>query len=298
MATVFKSTYCTTTILGMINQLQGVSDLAYVSHINTTINKKRGVFPNYNNGIPTEIPTLKYFGIGIGGYFNTDDGNVTQPYYPLATNMDIYEPIPFRVVPADFDMNDQNWIQNEKNKYRMRTTIMLPDGSGNTVEYVAYWLKLIEYAEPNMVNVTKIAPDGTESAYDLSETDPNHPGQHPNLYPEPNKFTTPSVDPGTATTISVEMEGVCEILGSEVIESINHMYNGNLLKAKISEIGLYTGVEDTATPRATTDYNEALYVQLAGHRCTNGTDMSQPDSVKREHISFKNGNIVASVPAI
>ena len=94
------------------------------------------------------------------------------------------------------------------------------------------------------------------------------------------------------------MKGECVVWGEEVIEAINVLYGGNLLKAKISELGLYTGVEDNVAPRATTDYQEALYVQLAGHRCTNGDDMSQPDKKFTSKLSFKDGNVIASAPVV
>lgn len=294
MATIFKSTFCTTTLLGMINQLQGVSDLAYTPHINTTLNWKHSVFPEHNGGEPLQIPSLKYFGIGIRGYFNSDADYETQPYYPLATDMDMYVPIPFRVRLLSEDLVPNPGDKADRDLYRMRTVQNI---NGN--DYALYWLKLIEYPVPNEISVSEVLPDGSVSAYDLNDSSSLIlPGAHPNLFPEPSKFTTPDVDPSNATTINISMEGTCIAWGEEVLEAINILYGGNTLKAKISEIGLYTGVEDDIPPRATTDYKEAMYVQLAGHRCTTGDDMSQPDKRFESKLSFKDGNIVASVPVV
>ena len=37
---------------------------------------------------------------------------------------------------------------------------------------------------------------------------------------------------------------------------------------------------------------DSVYVQLAAHRCTNGTDMADPSSEHVENIKFVNGNLV------
>ena len=76
------------------------------------------------------------------------------------------------------------------------------------------------------------------------------------------------------------------------MEAVNVIYNGDLEKARISEFGFYTGVEQNvdeneAPVEASTGVYEAVYVQLAKKRCTLGTDLSDNGSSMRPYVTFE-----------
>ena len=66
--------------------------------------------------------------------------------------------------------------------------------------------------------------------------------------------------------------------GAEVTEAINVLYNGDLRYAKVSELGLFSGEDQTVTGadgnNVAMTYTEAVFVQLALHYCYLGTDLS------------------------
>lgn len=272
---IFRSYYSVETILGMVNQFHTLVDLPYVPDVSTTLNTKHGV---YASTTPTIVPTVRYFGIGIKGYYNVDDGVLSQPYKPSAGNMDLYQPIPFRIVPVDEDLTEA-----ERANYRLRTLTTV-----NGVDYYAYWLKLIEFPT-NEINLTQIEPNGTETEYTLDAS---------NLNPIPVKSDTPDVVDPNSNQITVSVSCVGNITGEEVVEAITVLYEGDMRLAKVSEFGFYTGEDIVATGVAadssTFNYTEAAYVQLSSHRCTTGTDLSDPTAIHAEYINFVNGNMTLS----
>lgn len=275
MATVFKASYATLTLLGQLNQFHGIASLQYDPQVETTINYKHGILPELPP--PSNvIPKMEYFGIGIKGYHNLTDGTLSEPYYPLATNMDLYQPIPFRCVPIEEDLTPI-----ERVNYRMRTVV---DINGET--YVQYWLKKLDFLNRH-VQVNKITPDGQESSYVWDGS---------NRTPTPNETMVPDVDDGSNTIITVSLEAACSVTGEEVIEVINALYGGDLRLAKISEFGLYTGVDKSDATfvdagGANVTYTESIYTQLAAHRCTNGVTMDDVTSLHTENLIIKSGNI-------
>lgn len=283
MSSYFRNTYSTPTVLGRINQLQGVSDVNYVGHKNTTLNAKYNVLPDYD--VPPEIPSLKYFGIGINGYFVTNDDKLTQPYIPAATNMDLYKPIPFRVRIAN---SSTDLTPEEREQYRMRTIMQI-----GGIDYACYWLKKIQFQENNTLDVSIVSQNGESvSEYDLDAVD-GDTGYHPQLNPIPDDNITPSIDPSENNIITIGTTGSCIVTGEEVLEAIDIIYGGNNLLAKISEIGYYTGCDVPLQDNS----KEAAYVQLAGHRCMNGYDMMLPDTVYESKVSFRDGNLIAAANA-
>ena len=79
----------------------------------------------------------------------------------LPTNMDLYEPIPFRCVPIENDLTPE-----ERANYRLRE-IRLINGSN----YCLYWLKLITY-DPDTVSILQKTPSGAEDIFNIA--DPGH----------------------------------------------------------------------------------------------------------------------------
>jgi len=269
--TAFRTSISVPTLLGVINQFHGIMNLSYTYRPDTTINKKRGVFAGIQ---PTRIPVCKYFGIGIRGFANiSSQDNLAQPYYPSPENQDLYEPIPFRCVP-------ERLSSTEEAKYRIRTTATI---NGQT--YYQYWLKCIEF-EDSSVRTTQIDGEGREIPYVIDSN---------NLNPVPSLANSSDVLNGTTSRIVASVVGICEVTGKEVVEVINAMYGGDLRKARISEFGVYSGEDYAVTAEADPDgiaYTEAVYVQLASHRCTLGTDLSNESTVLRERKVFENGSCV------
>jgi len=263
----------TETILGMVNQYYALSNLPYVPDLNTTINSKRGVEPFAE---PTIIPSLRYMGIGIKGYYNIDDDVLSEAYNPRASNMDLYDPIPFRIVPWNEDLTP-----TERAMYRMRTLVTV--GSN---KYFAYWLKVLTFPT-GLIQLTQTQLDGTEVPYNINPV---------NLTPVPVKAPAVPVVAGNLNTGRVSVQCQCEVTGMEVAEAINILRDGNLGYAKVSEYGFYTGEDRSVTGEdhngQDITYTEAIYTQLASHRCTIGTDFSAPGSSSIESVIFTNGSLL------
>jgi len=294
---IFHVEGSTSTLLGILNQFHGATDLKYQTILGSSINYKRNVLPNIE---PPSLPLLRYFGIGINGFYNTDDANGRAPHQPLPTNMDLYEPIPFRCVPIENDLTPE-----ERANYRLRE-IRLINGSS----YCLYWLKLITY-DPDTVSIIQKTPSGAEDIFNIA--DPATIAARRN--PIPPILSTGGTTPLSQNRLIVRATGKCLITGAEVTEAVNVLYEGNYTKALISEMGFYTGCEiyvrntngieaaevidnlpvpvnsDVAAP-ATSTGKEAVYTQLAKHRCFIGVDLSNEESTMEPTIAFEAGGVI------
>ena len=267
--TVFKSAGSVTTILGAMNQFQSFADLTYTMDLRTTLNAKYGVLATTE---PKEVPMLRYFGIGIRGYKNLDTIQSARPFNPKATDMDLYTPLPIRCVPATNDLSAA-----ERANYRMRVR-----ATYGSTEYICYYLKKINW-DPRTLELISKDADGVETPYALNSA---------NLTPNPPEVSTGGTIDTNLNRVIVRATGVCEITGAEIMEAVNVIYNGDLEKARISEFGFYTGVEQNvdeneAPVEASTGVYEAVYVQLAKKRCTLGTDLSDNGSSMRPYVTFE-----------
>ena len=243
------------TVMGEINSTEAQVPGTYPIHPETTINTLYNVFPNKND-IVQSAPPLQYFGIGINGFYNTGDKIQGTPYQPKAREAGLYQPIPFRCVPIDQDLSAA-----ERTNYRMRV-----EQSFNGNRYWCYYLKKLE-AVDNSTRVVRIDPvTGEEAPYEFS-TD--------YLTPTPVKPSVSGEAEGDVTEIVVTKRVRAVVTGSEVYEAINVMFEGDLTYAKISEWGLFTGVDATVTgydaAGASFNYTEAIYAQLAYKLCNTGS---------------------------
>ncbi len=256
----------TKTLLGALLELEGVTDVTRRIFLNSTLNFKYNI---EQDELPNDVPKIAYFGMGINGKKNLDE-NLSAPYIPSPNNMDLFEPIPFRVVPVDVDLTP-----SERANYRMR---VLKSVSGQ--DYWCYYLKKLSILD-NQVKIISInLNDGTETEIDT--LDPN------NLTPVPGNTTAEGAPPGTHK-VTVALDATMQLLGSEVVEAINILYGGNLLKAHISELGVYSGEDRTITAAdglgGTINYVEAIYSQMAYHHCSLGNDFS--DLTRIENIKLR-----------
>lgn len=260
------------TVLGAIQQMAAFSGVPAEINKDTTLNRK---YNHYPEETPLGSLSVKYFGIGIGGCRNIDDTNISEPIHPSMKDMDLYTPIPFRCVPVDEDLTA---IEREVYRMRVRQEI---HGS----EYFCYYLKKVIPVDSS-IQLTQINPDThTEEPYILSTG---------NLTPTPPAPETSGLVSGTAPEINVATTLSLPITGHEVVEAVSALYNGDLRRARISEVGLYTG-EDRNLPAYDADNNsfnltEAIYTQLAIKHCWNGDDFSNPETVSNKLVRLGNGH--------
>jgi len=267
--------HITKTILGIKNELLGITNIANDPNLDTTLNYKYGVFADET---PATKPVVAYFGIGVNGFKNLDDGNLSTPYIPSMENMDLYEPLPFRCVPIDEDISTV-----ERAKYRMRVRKTF-----NSVDYWCYYLKLLEF---------------TDVAVQITQTDPETLQENPytldvsNLTPIPY-VTEVDVNGQTGETIegseiNVSLNCKAVITGEEVLESVGVIYD-DPRRAVISELGIYTGVDKVVTGVDYLDnplqYTEGIYSQLAVHQCSIGTPFGTIQSTKELNIRLSEDN--------
>jgi len=267
--TVHRDSNSVTTILAIKNQMSASLGIGFEVDTSTTLNYKHNVLPNVE---PPTFPKIRYFGIGIKGYANlTAENNISQPYMPSAENCDLYEPIPFRCVSVPL-------TGDEAAQYRMVTKANI-----NGATYYQYWLKKIVF-ESDTPKTTKIIGD-EEADYTISTS---------NLNPVPTELTTTDLSEATERIVA-SVTGVCRVTGAEVTEVINAMYGGDMRRARISEIGIYSGCEvaieadsDGTLPART----EAVYTQLCQHKCSIGQALTDDAAVLVERKVFESSSCI------
>lgn len=272
--TAFQSSRSVSTLLAVNNQLMFTSGGNLVSDINTTINYKRGVLTNVDlEALGGALPRVRYFGIGIKGFANlTSENNLAQPYVPSPEHYDLYEPIPFRCVP-NFPLSAE-----EAKDYRMVTTKTI-DG----IKYYLYWLKKISY-ENSTISFSKIE-GSTETTYTVDATS--------NLNPAPADLNDVDIQ-SAKRRIVASISGICKITGTEVLEAINVLYGGDMRRARVSEIGLYAGVEVSLDAEGDLPARvEAAYTQLYTHECNLGELFPNEGHVHVRRVSLHNGADIA-----
>ena len=262
------------TLLGTIRELYAYSGLTPVYNTAATLNAKYGVAQTL---IPTSLPPVAYFCIGIGGCYNVSSGNLSQPYPVLATNMDLYIPIPFRCVPVDQDLTP-----TERARYRMRVRKTI-GGS----DYYLYYLKTITFNQ-STVQLTETDPvTSLESPYmlDYSNLNPAHP-----------TVSTSGLVTSAATEVNATVTSTLQLTGAEVTEAINVLYNGDLRYARVSELGLYSGqdrsIVGTDVSGNPLNYVEAVHAQLNMAYNWNGDDYSTASRVSNYQIVQGSGDLL------
>ena len=241
------------TILGITRELYAYSGLNPVYDLASSLNAKYQIGQTL---APTALPAIGYFGIGIGGCYNVDSGNLSQPYPVLTTNMDLYTPIPFRCVPIEQDLTPL-----ERASYRMRVQKTI-----NGSAYFLYYLKTITYNQTTVQLKETNPVTALQSPYTLDYT---------NLNPTQPTVSTSGTITSTATEVNASVTSTLLLTGAEVTEVINVLYAGDLRYAKISEIGLYSGQDQLFTNGSVT-YTEAMLAQLNMQYTGLGDNYSNP----------------------
>lgn len=261
------------TLLGVARELQMITGVTAINDPLTTLNNKYNVSPN---GVLTANPTIGYFGIGIDGFTNLNQGNLAQVNETLMTDMDLFTPIPFRCVPVAQDLDPTTRAQ-----YRMRTKITV---AGQ--QYFAYYLKVMSILN-STVQLTQTNPTtNVETPYTIN---------YANMNPTPPTTPINGISSSATTEVNVTVSASLPITGAEVTEAVSVLYN-NLNYARISEFGIYSGQDQTVQGvdgnGNALSYTEAIFAQLAYHYCWLGTDMSNPTSSQTLDVEFGNGSLL------
>jgi hypothetical protein len=241
---------------------------------NTTLNYK---YQNYHDIVPAKFPLIQFFGLGIRGFKNIDDGFLAAPYIPENRENDLYYPIPLRCVKIDEDLSSA-----DRALYRMRVRKDI-----NGVPHYCYYLKKMTVLDTK-VQVTQTNPlTGAQEPYTYSAAD---------LTPTPNASTTSGEQSSTASKVNVGIHIGLEYFGWEVLEAVNAMFDGDMRYAKISEIGIYSGhdmeVAGTDASNVEIRYMESIYTQL-NYKITNiGSAVTSEGYVGGREFLLGNGDLL------
>jgi len=261
----------TKTLMLAFHELQDSVPIINKEYLNNfTLNYKYNIL---SNDLPSSSPKIKYFGIGINGFKNIDSENGGAPYIPKTSNLDLYEPIPFRIVPLNSDLSPE-----ERAQYRMRVERTI-----NGLQYACYYLKVLNVLNDSVDIITTNINTGEESSG-------NSQLNSDNLYPEPSDTVLEGTVSDTyETNVSITCEAT--ITGTEVIEAVSILYGNDpntILKARISEIGLYAGEDKVIDTQ--NNIKEAIYTFLGYHRTSLGTDFSDPSTTSKLKFKLSSAN--------
>lgn len=224
------------------------------------------------------VPPIAYFTMGIDGFVNIGDKNQATPYIPKSDEFGLYTPLPFRVVEIDQDLTTA-----ERNQYRMRVRI-----THKGQQYFAYYLKCITVVD-NVAEIVRIDPaTKQEIPYEFNTTQ---------LTPTPQIPETSGVQSGDITSIIARKRIKINITGNEVYEAINVLYDGDLRNAKISELGLVSGVDRVVDSydgaNNSMKYTEAVCARLMYKLCNLGTVFTSASQVLERVLTFGNGRLIS-----
>lgn len=257
MQSIVADSFDVTTLQGSALGLALNFPVSFKAQHETTLNNALSIFPNYNIA-GLSLPKVRYYGVGITGCFNADDGILVSAYNPNRLNMNLYGLIPLRCRPVDEDLTDE-----ERKQYRLRQKKII--GSD---EYYLYYLKALQFETEIQYKRINNAT-GKEEAYTL---DPSF------LNPVPEKPNTSSTIVSGDTSIVAYISAKVEVEASEVLEYIRLFYNGDTRYARISELGFFSGidvnVQGTNYQGGAISYTEAIYTQLYNHSTWTGTPLT------------------------
>lgn len=270
----------TQTLLGLMNSIELITANATpIYDTNQTLNAHYNVFANQK---PKSHPQLNYFGIGIGGSAYSGVGNIMRPQEVAATNANLYNPIPFRCVPVEQDLTD-----DERKQYAMRQVITK---DGTNEQYVCYWLKRVVWNDTTVQFSRFDSSVNQNKPYTLDDS---------NLAPKPPAIPVDGSTPDISDEISVLRTCTLPITGAEVFEAINVLYNGDLNRASITEIGLFTGSDETVTvtdfKNNSLNYQEAILAQMFLHETTSvGIGFESADDLQTQTYRISAANMAVA----
>lgn len=262
------------TALCSVGDLDARLALTFEAKMNTTLNYLYSV---HQDVVPTKRPTVQYFGIGIQGFRNADDGILATPHRPSNEEMGLYTPIPFRCVPIDEDLSS---VERQNYRMRVRQTI-------NGTPYFMYYLKKLTTID-TAVQITQTNPiTGAQEPYQFLAS---------NLTPTPPVSATSGEQSGDVTVVNVGARVGATYYGHEVLEAINVLYDGDLRYAKVSEMGLFSGedriVNGLDANNIEFEYTEAIYAQLCYKICNTGSAVGSSSFNGTRYFLLGDGNLI------
>lgn len=271
MSSIFTNVQSTNTVLGLLYQLHSQIKTSPIPvALEHTLNSKYSVADSHDLlSISPGDHKLGYFGIGSGGAYSLD--NISTPYIPNASNMDIYKPYPIRVIPKQ-EVDDG--LVGDIDNYRMRTEYY--NATINATFY-CYWLKKITY-DSNSLNVSNVTLSGLTSDYEFDAG---------NLNPVANLDALADI----TSRAHVSIVGECVITGEELAEAAEYHEDFTVVDLQINEIGFYNGVE---VDIGSGDHNECVATQLCVHRCMSAISMTSLNKVVEIPLILTNGSSMLS----
>lgn len=254
MESIISDSFSTTTLLGSAAVISKLLPIDYDQQKEFTLNTHLNIVPNED--MPTE-PKLKYFGVGLGGAYNVDDGFLSAAYKPDRRNMNLYNLIPIRCRPVDEDLSDA-----ERMNYRLRQRATI-----GGKEYFLYYLKVLNF--DGGIGFKRYAVSGKEEPYELDAS---------NLTPKPVKPKDDDLINTSSSSIIAYCNATLDLSAGEVLEYVRVKYNGDTRYAKISELGLFTGADKQITSTTGQNvpvvYTESVGTLLFNHTTWLGTTLS------------------------
>lgn len=272
--TIQPLTYAKETILGMTLALEQRFGCQPRNDLRTTLNNKHSVFPTR---APANPRLVQYFTWGVGGRLN-DTQTTSSAQYVLGTNMDLYQPRPFRAVPLETDLSAA-----EMANYAMRVVTMI-DG----VEYCLYYLKKIDFTKSQVQYVYTNA-SGAQQNYDID---------YANLSPTPPAADSNGVYTDVADSVSIVLPGSLVLTGQEVLESVSVMDGGDMRYAVASELGFVSASAESVSAvdfnSKPFNYTEAICAQMVDQYDWVGQPFLSTTDVFTRQMNFSVKNLIVS----
>lgn len=267
--------YAKETILGMTVALEQRFGCVPRNDKGTTLNTKFGVFPNRD---PANPLYTKYFCMGNGGRLN-DAGNLASAQPVLGTNMALYNMLPFRAVPLETPLKE-----DERANYAMRQIRAI-----NGVDYELWYLKRIDFSQ-DQVQYNRTDPvSGSVTSYEID---------YSNLSPVAPVADDNGIITDVADQVSVILPGLLTITGEEVLEATSVLHDGDMRYAVISEIGFVSASTEAVTVADVNSnpfsYDEAILAQMMDQYNWVGSSFISTEDAWTRNMAFSMKNTVSS----
>lgn len=224
----------------------------------STLNTLYNIFPNE---IPKDIPNVKYYGIGINGQFSLNQRAKTAAYPVTNRNLNLFKQIPFRTVHIEEDLS-----ADERELYRLRNVETYLNEP-----YACYYLKKSDISNQVLLQTTDTNGKPVDYKPDYSY-----------LRPKPIEGVINGTIDDISSEVLISLGMVFGLKGDELLEVIGVLFEGDLLEAVVSELGLYTGEDKLITFKASdgslVEMNEAIGVQLYMHNTFIGIPLLTNDA--------------------
>lgn len=223
---------------------------------NSTLNQRLNILPDAV--VPEGVwPWARYFCIGLGGHAQTagaDGIGLTREVQHKATDAAQYKPLPFVLRAVNDDLTPL-----ERTKYALRRL-----ETHNSVNYVAYYLRRID-----MDGVVVEMQIRTQNE-DGSETITTFVPTTDDLVPTPPDLDNLGVNPleGKHAVVTARLPITMNADEMKELMDAAKIIYGDERYAIISELALCTGADQVIQLSDSSNFREAIGVQIATHTNT------------------------------